>query len=256
MGRRLIFGDLHGSYKALMQCLEKADFCVEKDVLYSVGDIADGYPDVYECLSFLKCLPSFHPVIGNHDVWLQNWLSSGIAPEIWTKQGGSKSIASFERNGISDAEIICGDFTEMNLSGFDVVVCNPPFFQMDDHFKPALTPRSIARHEFFLPLSELFCKIRLSLKENGRLYMVHRSERLADLMEECRKNRLEIKTLQLVYDARKEQAVSVLIEAVLGGKKGCQVPHPILLKKDGTFERNPLKENMRLRRLQFSVSCP
>lgn len=142
-------------------------------------------------------------------------------------------------NGISDAEIICGDFTEMNLSGFDVVVCNPPFFQMDDHFKPALTPRSIARHEFFLPLSELFCKIRLSLKENGRLYMVHRSERLADLMEECRKNRLEIKTLQLVYDARKEQAVSVLIEAVLGGKKGCQVPHPILLKKDGTFERNP-----------------
>ena len=104
MGRRLIFGDLHGSYKALMQCLERADFCVEKDVLYSVGDIADGYPDVYECLSFLKALPSFHPVIGNHDVWLQNWLSSGIAPEIWTKQGGSKSISSFRRNGISDAE--------------------------------------------------------------------------------------------------------------------------------------------------------
>lgn len=104
IGRRLIFGDLHGSYKALMQCLERADFRPEKDVMYSVGDIADGYPDVYECLSFLKELPSFHPVIGNHDVWLQNWLSSGLSPDIWTSQGGSKSIASFERNGISGTE--------------------------------------------------------------------------------------------------------------------------------------------------------
>ena len=56
--RRLIFGDLHGSYKALMQCLERTDFRPEKDVIYSVGDIADGYPDVYECLSFLKELPT------------------------------------------------------------------------------------------------------------------------------------------------------------------------------------------------------
>lgn len=104
MGRRLIIGDLHGSYKALLQCLERSGFCPEEDSLYSVGDIADGYPDVYECLSFLKSLPLFHPVIGNHDVWLQNWLSSGSAPRIWTAQGGSRSIASFERNSISKDE--------------------------------------------------------------------------------------------------------------------------------------------------------
>lgn len=104
MGRRLIFGDLHGSYKALLECLDKAGFSPEEDVLYSVGDIADGYPDVYECLAFLGRLPSFHPVIGNHDVWLQNWLASGTAPAIWTRQGGKKSIASFERNAVSAEE--------------------------------------------------------------------------------------------------------------------------------------------------------
>ena len=104
MRRRLIFGDLHGSYKALKQCLERAEFRENRDSLYSVGDIADGYPDVYECLSFLRGLLSFYPVIGNHDVWLQNWLSSVSAPDIWTRQGGSKSIASFERNGISEKE--------------------------------------------------------------------------------------------------------------------------------------------------------
>ena len=104
VGRRLIIGDLHGSCKALLQCLERSGFRPEEDSLYSVGDIADGYPDVYECLSFLKGLPSFRPVIGNHDVWLQNWLASDSAPGIWTTQGGSKSIASFERNGISKNE--------------------------------------------------------------------------------------------------------------------------------------------------------
>ena len=104
MGRRLVIGDLHGSYKALMQCLERSHFIPEEDTLYSVGDIADGYPEVYECLSFLKNLPSFHPVIGNHDVWLQNWLSSKAAPDIWTSQGGSKSIASFKQKRISEEE--------------------------------------------------------------------------------------------------------------------------------------------------------
>ena len=104
MGRRLVIGDLHGSYKALMQCLERSHFIPEEDTLYSVGDIADGYPEVYECLSFLKDLPSFHPVIGNHDAWLQNWLSSKAAPDIWTSQGGSKSIASFKQKNISEEE--------------------------------------------------------------------------------------------------------------------------------------------------------
>ena len=103
-GRRLIIGDLHGSFKALRECLDKTSFNPEEDALYSVGDIADGYPDVYECLSFLRAIPSFHPVIGNHDVWLQNWLSSNIAAEIWRRQGGEKSMISFERNNVSAEE--------------------------------------------------------------------------------------------------------------------------------------------------------
>ena len=102
--RNLIIGDLHGSYKALQQVLEKASFNPEEDTLYSVGDIADGYPEVYECLSFLRALPDFHPVLGNHDAWLQVWLATGKAYRIWTTQGGKKTISSFERNNVSEEE--------------------------------------------------------------------------------------------------------------------------------------------------------
>ena len=104
MGRRLIFGDLHGSYKALMEVLEKADFNPSEDTLYSVGDIADGYPGLYECLTFLKDLPSFHPVLGNHDVWLQNWLAADDAPYIWLRQGGLRSVESCRRNILTGTE--------------------------------------------------------------------------------------------------------------------------------------------------------
>ncbi len=142
---------------------------------------------------------------------------------------------NLKEHGISHAQILCGDFCEMDLQGFDVVVCNPPFFPMGHHGEVAATPRSIARHELFLPLDRLLSGAARALKENGRLYMVHRSERLADIVMECRNNRLEIKTLQLVYDLRKELAVSVLIEAVLGAAPHCRLPHPILLRPDGTF---------------------
>ena len=92
---------IHGSYRALCEVLDKAGFNPDEDELYSVGDIADGYPDVYECLAFLRTLPSFHPVIGNHDAWLQNWLYEGTAPSIWVMQGGRRSIESFTKAKVS-----------------------------------------------------------------------------------------------------------------------------------------------------------
>ena len=99
--RRLIIGDVHGSYRALMEVLEKASFSSD-DQLYFTGDAADGYMDVYECLSFFMELGErFHPVIGNHDVWLQNWLLMDEAPYEWVSQGGRASILSFERACVS-----------------------------------------------------------------------------------------------------------------------------------------------------------
>jgi serine/threonine protein phosphatase 1 len=47
--RAFVIGDLHGAYKALEQCLDRSGFDYENDVLIQLGDIADGYPEVYEC---------------------------------------------------------------------------------------------------------------------------------------------------------------------------------------------------------------
>ncbi len=48
--------------------------------------------------------------------------------------------------------------------------------------------------------------------------------------------------MQFVFDDRKELAVNVLVEAVLGGSPLCQIPHPVLLRPDGTSVNYTLKD--------------
>ncbi len=89
-----MIGDVHGAYKALREVLRKMSFS-DSDELYFTGDAADGYPDVYRCLCLFREIRHFHPVIGNHDAWLQNWLAIGSDPSIWLRQGGAVTVESF-----------------------------------------------------------------------------------------------------------------------------------------------------------------
>ena len=53
--RTIVIGDIHGTYKALLQCFERSGFNRIKDRLIVIGDVCDGYPDVRQCIDeFLK----------------------------------------------------------------------------------------------------------------------------------------------------------------------------------------------------------
>ena len=74
-----------------------------------------------------------------------------------------------------------------------------------------------------LELEPLLANVSCVLRSYGRLYLVHRANRIVDLVSLCRKYQLEIKTMQFVYDQRKECAGAILIEAIKNGKVGCTV---------------------------------
>lgn len=95
--RRLIVGDIHGMYKALVQVLERANFDPHADELISVGDLVDRGPDSREVLEFLEQLPHFRFVLGNHDEWLFMWLAGKMEAwryAHWCGQGGRKTLLS------------------------------------------------------------------------------------------------------------------------------------------------------------------
>ncbi|MFH1385027.1 MAG: metallophosphoesterase, partial [Candidatus Omnitrophota bacterium] len=60
-------GDIHGAYKALIQCFERSKFDYKKDRLIVMGDVCDGYPDVKQCIDELLKVTRCDLVIGNHD---------------------------------------------------------------------------------------------------------------------------------------------------------------------------------------------
>ena len=59
---------------------------------------------------------------------------------------------NMQEHGITNAEIRCEDFSASTLRGFDVVLCNPPYFQQGHHGEVKVSSRAIARHEVFLQI--------------------------------------------------------------------------------------------------------
>lgn len=87
-------GDVHGNAKGLKQCIERSGIDKENDILISLGDIADGYAHVYECVEELLTFKNLIAIRGNHDDWFQKWMDSGIHPDQWT-QGGKATYMSY-----------------------------------------------------------------------------------------------------------------------------------------------------------------
>lgn len=100
--RRWVIGDVHGNYKGFMQVLERSGFNREEDLLVFLGDIVDGYSDVYQCFEELLTIDNLIFVRGNHDQVFIDWLDKGFHGFHWL-HGGEATIDSYAR--ASDREI-------------------------------------------------------------------------------------------------------------------------------------------------------
>lgn len=141
---------------------------------------------------------------------------------------------SIEYNKLNDQiEIVNEDikeFSKKNISKFDLVLCNPPYFKINE--KSSLNEsyeKKIARHEITINLQDVCDCAKKVLKDNGNLCLVHRSDRLMEILEVLRKNNLEPKKIKFVYENINKESTLVLIEAQKLGKVGLKVDKPLIL---------------------------
>lgn len=92
--RTFICGDIHGSYKALLQCIERSGFDYENDTLIQLGDVVDGWNQVYECVEELLKIKNLIHIKGNHDDWFLKFIEYGLHPTNWL-QGGEGTLQSY-----------------------------------------------------------------------------------------------------------------------------------------------------------------
>lgn len=95
-------GDIHGAHKALVQCLERSGFNKKVDRLIQMGDICDGYSQVYECVEELLTVENRVLLLGNHDLPFIQFINTGFHEWQWA-QGGEGTLKSYAAH--SDVEI-------------------------------------------------------------------------------------------------------------------------------------------------------
>jgi serine/threonine protein phosphatase 1 len=96
--KKFIIGDIHGAYKALLQCLERSRFNKEEDLLITIGDIVDGWYESFEVVKELLTIPNRIDIRGNHDNWFNEWNKYYNPNKLWFDQGGKATIKSYNIN--------------------------------------------------------------------------------------------------------------------------------------------------------------
>lgn len=126
---------------------------------------------------------------------------------------------------------------------FDVIVTNPPYFEVRDCSRINVNShKAIARHEISINLSQLIGVASYLLDNKGVFAMVHRTERLSEIIRILEDNKLTIKRIKFIYSKDETNSNMVLIESVKNAKKGLKVLTPTIIhNSDGSYKENIVK---------------
>ena len=154
---------------------------------------------------------------------------------------------SIELNNLEDKfEIINTNikniFEVLKPHQYDVVVTNPPYKKVDTGVKSADKKQLISRHEVECTLEDVIEKSSKLLKDLGEFYMVHRAERLVDIMCLLRKYKLEPKNIRFVHSKADDKPSLILVRAVRTAKDFLKIDKPLVIyRDDGEYTDEILK---------------
>ncbi len=162
---------------------------------------------------------------------------NGIVPLLLTEKTAADKIVGLEiqepvaemagrsiclNNLESKVEMRCGDLRQaveiFGKEAFDNITCNPPYKENNGGLKNATDTLTVARHEVFCTLEDIISVSAACLKPYGKLCMIHRPERLVDIICMMRSVKLEPKRLRFVHPSPGKTATMILIEGAKFGK--------------------------------------
>lgn len=139
-------------------------------------------------------------------------------------------------NNLDDQiEIVHSDIKEFVNDSIKVglVVCNPPFFKVDEdsnlNDNEFLT---IARHEIKINLEEIIKSAAKILDNRGKFAMVHRPQRMIEILNLMQKYDIEPKRIKFVYPKYNKESHILLVEGIYKGKKGLKIEPPLYAHND------------------------
>ena len=125
---------------------------------------------------------------------------------------------------------------------FDVVVTNPPYKKINTGLVNDEDKKIISRHEITARLEDFINIASYLLKDYGEFYMVHRPDRLVDIFNIMRKEKIEPKLIKFVYPNKNKKTNLVLIKGVKNGNPFLEYENNLFVyNEDGTYTDDILK---------------
>ncbi len=139
-----------------------------------------------------------------------------------------------EKNGLAGRfTVLQGDIREIRAllpqGSFRHVVCNPPYYPVGAGFAAENEAVAVAKTELCCTLPDVAAAAARLLRTGGSLWIVHKPERLADLVCALREKALEPKLLRPVCPRPGAAPSLLLLRAVRGGKPGVKWEAPLVL---------------------------
>jgi tRNA1(Val) A37 N6-methylase TrmN6 len=154
---------------------------------------------------------------------------------------------SVSLNGLSDRiRIVEADLrvwsADPSVQGqYDAVTVNPPYLPKGSGDAKANPYKAVACHEISCTLEEVAAACARAVRRGGRVSMVHRPSRLADILEALRRWRLEPKRIRFIHPRKGAEANMVLIEALKEGRPEVRLLPPLVVyEDDGNYTKELL----------------
>lgn len=206
-------------------------------------------------------LSDFAKNIKKNSVVIDLGTGTGILPILLSAKTNSQKITGIEiqkdvacmakksilLNNLQDKiEIICENIKNLkniySTNSFDVVITNPPYKKQGTGGINETESKLISRHEITADLEDFIAISSYLLKDNGSIYMVHRPERLVDILFDLRKYKLEPKELKFVQPSINKSPNLVLIKAIKNAKPFLEIDNNLIIyKENGEYTKDLLK---------------
>ncbi len=139
---------------------------------------------------------------------------------------------SVELNALSErVSIVQGDIKDavriFAAASFDAVVTNPPYMEKGGGLLNPADVKAISRHEILCTLEDIVSVASRLMKPGGKFSMVHRPQRLADIIYHMRSYSIEPKQLRFVHPSPGKKPNLLLISGTKNGKAELRVQEPL-----------------------------
>lgn len=183
---------------------------------------------------------------------------TGIIPILLSGRKHFKKITAFEvqpevadmakrsvlLNGLNDRiEVVEDNLKEarkyIEPASVDVVFSNPPYMSTNGGLKNDHAMKTISRHEVLCTLEDIISEASKLLRFRGRFYMIHRPNRLVDILTLCRQYKLEPKEIRMIQPYADKKPNIFLIMCSKGGNSDLKFMDPLIVyEKDGGYTRD------------------